>query len=77
MIQNRLAHLRRGHRLQQERVYYRFERGYFVDESARCFEVAVEPSFYDFDLVGEVEGSGTESGRVEGGFFEANGSVRM
>lgn len=61
--------------MREEIVYEVLEYGNLVDETAPGFDIAVEPSFYDLDLIVEVVDCCAEGWRVESSFFETDGAM--
>lgn len=53
-------------------IHYTFQSSQLAGELSCSFGISVEPFLYKINLIGEVEGGGTEGGRVESGFFETN-----
>lgn len=62
-------------RIGEKAVDYTLQSGQLGGEFCRGSGVAVEPFLDEFDLVAKVEVCGAEGWRVEGGFFETDGSA--
>ena len=56
-------------------IYKRLHDVAFRGQLRRGADEAVEPSFYQFDLVAVMNGRGAECGRIKSGFFDYNGSA--
>ena len=76
MIEDRLANICRRGGGAEKPIDGRLEGRHLRHEARGGAQVVVEPSFESVELVCEVDGSGTEGGRVEGRFLERNGDER-
>lgn len=74
MINEGLGDNRGMCRIRQEARHHTLQRTELGGEPRRGFGVAVEPFLDELDLVAVVDGRGAESRRVEGGFFETDGT---